>query len=285
MVTIQVPDASPYGVLGSLPAGYQNAREAMEDLRRAIDVNYGVAGRKFIRWLVAQHAADNGWLERTIARSMDRFRAKVARANGVPARVTNAFAVIYAAAFLARKAGAIPKSWEAARAVRLVYLALPRSKPTAAPLDRIREYLKHNEAGLVRVSTIKEPYSRRAFDRTAGFIRVKGGHEEVLIPTQRFQKAFPDHRELLQALKSLKHAVTEGGKQPKLSVKAPPDVCREGRVYRIRIGSSDSRLAKQTSDAARALAHRSEKIRPSGTSLAARKRGRSGARVRRSRKS
>ena len=83
---------------------------------------------------------------------------------------------------------------------------------------------------------MKAPYSEQEFARTAGFLRpVAGGGIEILIPSGRFQREFSDHCQLMRSLKKAGKARTEGGKRPKLTIKAPSRVCCSGRVYCIRI--------------------------------------------------
>ncbi len=43
---------------------------------------------------------------------------------------------------------------------------------------------------------------------------------------------------MMRELRGAGHARTEGGEQPKLTIKVPSAICRTGRVYCIVIGSA-----------------------------------------------
>jgi hypothetical protein len=60
----------------------------------------------------------------------------------------------------------------------------------------------------------------------------------LLVPAARFQREFPDHVAMLRELRRTGFARTEGGEQPKLTIKAPNAICRTGRVYCVVIGTA-----------------------------------------------
>jgi hypothetical protein len=53
----------------------------------------------------------------------------------------------------------------------------------------------------------------------------------LLVPAARFQREFPNHVAVMKELRGAGLARTEGGEQPKLTIKAPGAICRTGRVY------------------------------------------------------
>ncbi len=67
-------------------------------------------------------------------------------------------------------------------------------------------------------------------------MRQWNGKRELLIPAARFQREFADYRAIMRELRAAGLAKTEGGEQPKLTVKAPKAICEAGRVYHIQIG-------------------------------------------------
>ncbi len=69
-----------------------------------------------------------------------------------------------------------------------------------------------------------------------GFLRRIAGCQEILIPLTQFQRKFPDHKAVIAELRKAGLVRTEGGKRPKLSIKAPSNLCPGGRVYCIRLG-------------------------------------------------
>jgi hypothetical protein len=57
------------------------------------------------------------------------------------------------------------------------------------------------------------------------------GERMVAIGPSTFREAFPDFMKVMRYLREEGLAKTEGGKQPKLMIKAPPSVANGGRVY------------------------------------------------------
>ena len=238
MITIQIPKDHAYGVLHSVPEGFANCGTAMDRLRSAVDQNYGRAGRAFIRQLVDAAAADEQALRRRIEK-LTRCLAKLR--EGGAARDKNTLAVTFAAGMLARKWGGLPKAWgPLLRSILQVYRLQGDARAAPSGLERIRDYRRVNRKNLVKISAMKAPYSERDFARTAGFLRPAAGGVEILIPSGRFQQEFPDYRELMRSLKKAGKARTEGGKRPKLTIKAPSRVCSSGRVYCIRISAESA---------------------------------------------
>jgi hypothetical protein len=93
IVTLQIRDDRPYGVLASIPAGCATSRRAIEWLRAATDENYGVAGRAFMERLVEAAATDEEQLRRIIARGLDSYLRRGGEAGG-SARVGKCFALV-----------------------------------------------------------------------------------------------------------------------------------------------------------------------------------------------
>jgi hypothetical protein len=56
----------------------------------------------------------------------------------------------------------------------------------------------------------------------------RAGRTELLVPAARFQREYPDHVGMMRELRGAELARTEGGEQPKLTVKAPSANCRKG---------------------------------------------------------
>ena len=108
---------------------------------------------------------------------------------------------------------------------------------TAKASARVQRYSRRYRNQLVRLRELEGPYRPHVFKRARGFIRRVDGCEELLIPSWRFQHYFHDPDDLARALQSAGRMRTEGGKQPKRTIKAPRQLCRTGRVYCIRLSS------------------------------------------------
>ncbi len=242
IVSITIPEDSPHGVLSFLPAGYRSSREAMESLRRLEDQHYGHSSRAFVKRLVDAAAEDEEDLQKQISGYIAKFFAALDEdaVQGAKARAAKTFALTYAAGMLARKWGIFPKEWGSLlSAILQVYCSVTASQATAPSpipaINKIRAYVERHKAKLVRIRNVQEPYSQKTFQRAVGFLRKINGCEEVLIPTEQFQRMFPDHTLLMKELRDAGLAKTERGKQAKLSIKAPKRLCPTGRVYCIQI--------------------------------------------------
>jgi hypothetical protein len=241
LISIRIPEEAPFGVLASVPNGVTSSRDAVEALRKAIDRYYGAAGRRFIRMLVRAAADREDSLRAEIEQKLEAFD-KFVKKSGIRnhARIEKAFALAYAAASLAKKWKILPDAWHPLTAVRDTYLSVSGQAASATsvqpadPLWRIRDYYERNKGGFIDISKLSRPLDEAAFQRAAGFVRgQEDGRKVLLIPSGRFKAEFSDHVSLMNHLRELGVAQTEGGRQPKLTIKAPRSVCRTGRVYCI----------------------------------------------------
>jgi hypothetical protein len=160
------------------------------------------------------------------------------------ARVSKLFALTAVAGALARRWGILPPSWgKLTKAVLEVYRSVeggestaPRPARPSAAIDRVRAYVEAHRKDLVNAADVKARYHSATFEAAAGFWRrLDDGSTEVLIPSQRFQREFPDYRFMMVELRDAGLARTEGGQKPKLTIKAPSNISASGRVYCIRL--------------------------------------------------
>ena len=91
---------------------------------------------------------------------------------------------------------------------------------------------------LIPVGGLTEPLAAAEFGKAAGFLRKRAGRTELLVPAARFQREFPNHVAMMRELRVSGLARTEGGEQPKLTIKAPSAICRTGRDYCVVIGTA-----------------------------------------------
>lgn len=245
LITISIPKDHPHGVLTSVPAGCQNAREAIERLRGVVDQQYGTAGRTFMSRLVEAAASDEPGLRRILEKRMARFLGKAGEVgSGDSARVVKAFALAYAAGRLAQDYEVVPRSWGSILKACLSVYGSVQAKSHRTSTDPIDAYLKKHEADIVDADSLAEPYSRNRFNRTACFRRRVGQGEEFLIPSVRLQAEVSDHARHVRRRRKAGLARTEKGDQPKLTIKAPRKICASGRVYCIRLSASSPPVAR-----------------------------------------
>ncbi len=232
MLTLRIANDAPNGVFDHLPEGYRDARRATEALDAAVNRSWGSAAEAFVAELVKAAERNEAGLRRLIEGGLERYMQRD-RIEVRSARIQKTLAITAVAASLAQRYGVMRSSWGSPLAmIQAVAAGLsPSTVARIAPSDRIAEYVKRHRSEIVDVSTLRGPLLATAFGRTPGFLRDRDGRTELLVPAGRFQETFPDYQDLMRELRTLGLAVTEGGRQAKLTIKAPRSICREGRVY------------------------------------------------------
>lgn len=239
IVTIEIGEDRPFGVFTKVPEGFKSSEAASRALRQAAEIGYGAAGRAFVARTVAAINKDQIVIEKMLAEKLAEEESYLDDLV-LPSRIRKTFALVSVAGLLGQRYGVIPKSWGSIRhAVRIVASRAAAGHPLArqpSALDRVRSYLKDNEAGIVDAAALSKPLNQAAFDRAAGFRHVdRNGQVEIMIPTPRFQRDLHDYMRVVRTLRNSGHARGESGGQSKLSIKAPRSICDTGRVYCIRI--------------------------------------------------
>lgn len=151
------------------------------------------------------------------------------------------FALVAVVAFLARRWNILPREWgNPFRMVRAVAWELDEvDGGQADPLDEIRGYMRRHRDDLIEVAALDRPLSLADFEAAPGFLRQADEGTVPLIPAGRFRAAFRDGEALMRTLRGQGQARTEGGRDPKVSIKASRAVCEQGRVYCIRLMGDD----------------------------------------------
>jgi hypothetical protein len=204
-------------------------------MRNAAEVAYGTAGRAFVRRLVGEAGANSEEFREYLA---DWLRQEERRLAGIPLnkRITKTLALIAIAGKLAKHWDILPREiGSVGRAVELVADNASRSSPaTTSSLKRVQDYIDRHREQLVKLDDIHAPLDFDDFNQVAGFkISHCDGRQEVMVPTSRFRRDFPDHLDVMRELRDGGRARTERGVQSKLSIKAPKAICENGRVYCI----------------------------------------------------
>lgn len=222
------------GVLHKVPSGFDDSKSATENLRDALNVNYGVLGQAFVENLVREAAEDESILKATIAADVEEFRDLVWE-PGESERISKLFGMAYAVAKMASRYQLVPVAPDRARSMlRHIYKEMV-ARPLSA-LDKIEAYVEQNLDDIPLIAKTRV-LTKEVFGSATGFRRSVGGVREVLIPTTRFHSEFPDYNALLKELVAAGRLKVENGRQRKLSIKAPKSLCATGRVYVIRLGA------------------------------------------------
>ena len=239
MITVTIDPKRPFGVLDSIPLGFVNTSEAMEDLRAAVDLNYGWPARAFVERLVQEISGDEEGFKAKLKKELSRTRGKL-RANASSAvREEKSFALIAIAGRLARKWGVIPQNWgsisQACLRVQRDFTKSPVSRTTAHQTP-IMEYRRRYQHAIVQLGTENLRLQPLEFENASGFLLGHGREQELIISTKRFRLEFPEHEKIVRSLRGEGLAKTEDGKSKKLSIKTPRSISRSGRAYCFKIG-------------------------------------------------
>lgn len=249
LVTVVIPADRRYGVFDRLPSGYGDSRSAADALTVAYLKKYGSLGRAFIERLVRERANDKKALVARIQKLVFDFEkaAGIKVNKGFEGRRVRPFALAYAAGRLAKEWELIPSHWGSLRLAILKVYGMTQAPTqsqsgtlsTKTAEDRIRAYLDQYRSNVIRVGKRRLKLSSQEFDACPGFIhRNRNGQLELLVPPRQMQVSFPDYQSMVRSLRKSGLAATEGGTQPKLTVKrhirrnAPPD-----RVYAFQLPS------------------------------------------------
>jgi hypothetical protein len=242
IATVNVPQVGTMGVLSSLPRDFATTREAMEQLRAAVDANYGVAGRAFVKRLVHEVATDEAGLRRSLEQRLYSYMESGAY-QAVSPRLRKSIALIQVAGQLAVEYGILLRSWgpirSVVREVEKAHLWAQEESQSGA-FDAIREYVQRHRDELVLESALSSPCSEESFTESAGFLGERDGRQILYVPAHRFRRAIAEHKTVMKRLRSTGQAMTETGKQPKLTIKAPRHICRSGRVCAIYLEEATS---------------------------------------------
>ena len=235
MITIRLSADRP--LFNTVPDGFATARAASESLRGVADLYWGAIGRAFVARLVHEVQRDEARLKRRIASALDKYMRLDLKPRP-SARVQKSFALVAVAAALAREWHIMPARWGSPLCmIRAVADDVPSNERSndPSPLDAIRAYVERHRSALINVAELASPLRRAAFEAGPGFLHQNDGRTELLISARRFQSEFPDCEPMMRALRAEGRARTEGGRQPKLTIKTPKAICEEGRAYCIRL--------------------------------------------------
>lgn len=193
LMSITVPEGDA-GVFGPLPPGYQNYRQFTQTLETGMAEQYGTAMGKFLWVLVRDRQRDEAALLAKLLRRIDAFKRHVGvnENNGSDVRVAEAFGLVYAAGFYARRIGVLPSAFDCMEAASYCYTNYRCTVPVRQSLpDRISAIATRAET-LTVDRTALPTLSDEEMERIGAFIRVVKG-ETLLLMTPNFGgRLFPD---------------------------------------------------------------------------------------------
>jgi putative DNA primase/helicase len=171
--------------------GFKDAAAFAKELQARACSHFGTASEYYLEHLSKDRHNRRGWLVSGLQRGMDRYRAAMASAgSAVDARITDQFAVVYAAGMLARHYGILPWSpkqiaWAVRSSERAHHQFAAGARIKLDPIAAVRSYITNNVA---RFRKVPDPtITDQEFRRSAGFIYIDdNGALEYAIPRKSF---------------------------------------------------------------------------------------------------
>lgn len=165
------------GIFEECPPGFKDTRAASFALESISAANYGVAGRAYIKRIVADKEAATSFVEKMV----DRFVEHVGATGSTEARYVQRFGLAYAGLKLANKYGIIKLPKGAAwNAINLCYRRARETAPTFPQtvdraLRRLRKSLLELD-GIIDLSTRGSSTTKAKFENCSGVLLPYSDH-------------------------------------------------------------------------------------------------------------
>ncbi|UVK39366.1 DUF927 domain-containing protein [Mesorhizobium sp. AR10] len=230
-------------LMREVPAGYPDTMSATNHIRVICNQQYGTAGRAFIQEVATAVAQDPVRFRSRIVSLMTAFRAKIGN-GALPSRIVDTFSITYAAGFMAKKWGILPDNDASVMnsciyALQLVpKVGSPQAVVQNSATEVIKEVLRAKGRSVFDLGSSAAPKHRVPFETDFGY-RWTSQHGETFyyIETSKLREISTDLSRVLKDLRAQGALITEKGRNPKLSIKAPRYIPVSGRrVYCLKIG-------------------------------------------------
>ncbi|RWO81060.1 DUF927 domain-containing protein [Mesorhizobium sp.] len=232
-------------LMREVPVGFADTMSATNNIREICNRQYGTAGRAFIQEVAIAVASDPVKFRSWIADLMTAFRAQIGTA-GLPSRVIDTLSITYAAGRMAKQWGILPSNDSSVMEACMYALQLvPKAKNSTEAvvqkpsIEVIREVLRAKERSMFDLGSKAAPINRLPLRSDFGYKWTAENGEifHYIEPGKLRAEISTDLIRALKALRAQGALVTEEGKNPKLSIKAPRYVPVDGRrVYCLKIG-------------------------------------------------
>jgi putative DNA primase/helicase len=176
-----------YGVFENIH-GRSDAGTFAKELQARACTYFGTASEAYLERLAKDRHYRRDWLVTGLRLAMARYRALVPVGSAADGRITDLFAVVYAAAMLARHYGILlwtPEqiAWAVRRCERAHHQSVADSQAKHDPIAAVRSYITAN---LARFRKVPDPtITDQQFKRSAGFIYTdRQGATEYLVPVR-----------------------------------------------------------------------------------------------------
>ena len=244
MPTIPADAGHGFGVFDQLPEGCEDGAKAIEELTLCFEAHYGWAAPAFIEAVECRLGTATGrrrLIER-IQRYMSEFkrRAGISGNDGAANRVVDKFALVYAAAALARRWKIAPLT-RPRSAVLTVYRryraglpAVPVTTQGRSAINEVRNYESQYRTQLHDLTNGSYPtLTDLQLNAAHGFLLRKGGATWLMVRAQRWNAQFGARANtMLQELKSAGKLKATDGNQWQTKVRK---LKSKDRVYCIQL--------------------------------------------------
>jgi putative DNA primase/helicase len=220
--------------------GRADAGTFAKELQARACTYFGAASEAYLERLAKDRHNRRDWLVTGLRRTMARYRALVSAGSAADGRITDLFAVIYAAAMLARHYGILlwtPEqiAWAVLTCQRAHHQSVAESQTKFDPIAAVQSYIAEHLSSFRKVPD--PSITRQEFERGAGFIYTdRYGATEYLVPPAVFSREFAalnSHR-VMRALVTSNLLVRTGDKHvSKAPIRSSTTDGRE-YVYRVR---------------------------------------------------
>jgi putative DNA primase/helicase len=172
--------------------GFPNAASFAKELRARAFKYFGTASETYLERLATDHHDRGDWLRSSLQRQVGRYRAMASGGSVVDDRITDHFAVVYAAGMLAHHYGILPWSreeiaWAVQSCERAHHQAVAQSQTRLDPIAAVRSYVENN---LTRFRQVPDPsITDQEFYNSPGFIYTDPhGSLEYAVPPKVFAR-------------------------------------------------------------------------------------------------
>lgn len=202
LLALPISPERPHGIFEEeLPTGYRSGEAAARAIDALVAEHYGHPIRVFLRALVKARAEGEDALKRDIDAFIMKFREAVGvpeGSQGTEARVADAFGLIYAAARLAKRYGALPKSLKCLTAAVYCHRLNRQSVGVhVTNLERLLQLARREDVVEVNLTDETKAY-RKAVEKAPALILTKKHRKrELLVTLEVLQDLFPHLKALV----------------------------------------------------------------------------------------
>lgn len=241
VLTIDVTKGRPHGVFDLIPERFESASAFADHLRLQSSNFRGLPFREFIKHLVLERSEAPEQLVRRIGRSMATFRKHAGSDdnNGEERRRVDCFAIVYAAACLAREYGVLPSDGPFAskgaygKAILACYDLHRGFLPSTVPFEERLVQAARAPGTLVATTRSRTAKLRpKTISKADVLVSRRAGRHQLLVRSEAIEKVFYDWKAIKDRPKVKERQIEEKGR---IKIKRSVAGVALGRVFAFRL--------------------------------------------------